>query len=74
MNLSPSEMFAAVGLLINAGAVVWGAATLSAAVKNLTEVVAEMKRIQEQTSTYVQGLLARMAVVEDRLDIKKLRN
>lgn len=69
MNLTLNELLAVFGLTINAGALVWGAAKLTAAVDNLKELVNKLEKLLGSNTDDVIDLKARMKVVENILKI-----
>lgn len=64
MNLTLPELLGVSGLILNAGALVWGAAKLTAAVDNLKELVGKLERILNSNTTDISDLHARVLVLE----------
>lgn len=71
--MTTTEMVAVAGLVINAGAIVWGAAKLSSAVTHLEKTVIEIKAIVMSMQETVHNMIGRIWVIEDRLQIKYKR-
>lgn len=65
--MTTPEIVGLVALGLNASAIVWGAASMAAAVKNLEGVVKEVKEIvYNLTSNILPEIKARISVLEDR--------
>lgn len=69
LKLTTGELIALIALLLNAGAIVWGAATLASAVRNIEKLVAKLENSQESLSKALNNLFARLRVVEYELKI-----
>lgn len=73
MTLSAAEVIGVLALLVNCGAIIWGAAKISAAVSALQKTVEELKTLVRDIQEIVHNLVGRVWVIEDRLDIPHRR-
>lgn len=72
--MTTGETIGAIALGMNLLVVVWGAAKIDSTVSNLVSVVGELKELVASISNITHGLIARVAVLEDRVGIRKLED
>lgn len=68
------ELAIVIGLLVNFGGLVWGAATLSESVKNLRETVVALSTSMNNAVNTLNNQTAKTAVLEYRVSALEISN
>jgi hypothetical protein len=66
--MTTQELTSLVIIVMNGGALVWGAATISSSVKHLDGTVGELKQLVLTTSDKLHTVIAQVAVLEAEWD------
>jgi len=72
-GMSLTQVAVAVTLMLNIGALIWGAATLTASVNELSRNTVQLSVMLERINSQVSSQEARLQVLEDRTRPERLR-
>lgn len=64
--MTTAEVVGMAILVMNASALIWGAAKIAGTVENLKDIVGELNGLVKNVNDTVHGAVARIAVLEER--------